>query len=105
MNTLPTRDEMIVFLRDEIVSGTEYERRIDLAYVLDEILDLRSPLLDAEDTANLITGDTETRLDILSRAERTARDVVDVWLHTRDGKAFVDRQMEKAKEEAEEETE
>jgi hypothetical protein len=102
----PTRDEFITFLTDEIMDGTLKDKRVCLASVLDDMLVQQNPLLDTDELAELICGDENRRQDIIDRAQKYARRIVMDWL-TKDkaGSVFVDRQMEKAKEEAEEETE
>lgn len=97
---MKNRDEMIGHLTDEIVSGTLNHRRICLASVLDAVLD--EPLLDSDDTANLISGDSETRLDILDRKTRHATDIVRSWLQSEPAaQTLIDEMMEKEREEAE----
>lgn len=70
------------------VSRDPRHRKVCLAYVLDVMLD--EPLLDSDDTASLIAGDTETRMNILDRAERTATEIVTRWLTDEaEGRALV----------------
>jgi hypothetical protein len=99
----PSRDEFILYLRDEIMDGTLKDKRVCLASVLDDTLHQQNPLLDTDELAELICGDENRRQDIIDRAQKHARRLVFDWL-TKDaaGRVFVDRQMERAREESEE---
>ena len=93
--------ELIASITEEIVSGCLRDRRVDLAYVLDQSLYQNSPLLDCDDLAKLVTGDAEERLDVAEKAASRARRHVEHWLaSTTNGMAFVERRMEQEETES-----
>jgi hypothetical protein len=90
---MKTRETVVAELADAIVSGCFHHPRICLASILDDHEDQK--VLDNTDIANLITGDSETRLDILSRAEASAKDLVWWWLlHNVKGRTLVEDRLE-----------
>lgn len=68
--------------REELISSVAEQIMVGATQMFFEKLfrERTRPLIDESDTIALIRGDRETRLDILSRVEKEARELVVYWL-------------------------